>query len=115
MDKRFKFSASQIRPLVEGRGSCLASDLITVEGILVGYMYREITQNNLDSGWRFFAGIESQDYVENPNNFSLYDVNTIANYDPSILAFLDEPPGTAWGRDALGGFKRELFPVGASV
>jgi hypothetical protein len=54
--KKFKLTADQIKPLVTGRGACLATDKITVEGRRVGYMYRERPDNKLDSGWRFFAG-----------------------------------------------------------
>jgi hypothetical protein len=31
-----------------------------------------------------------------PDNHAIYDVNTIANYDPSILPFLDAPEGSAF-------------------
>jgi hypothetical protein len=111
LSKRFKLSASQIRPLVQGLGSCLASDQITVDGKRVGYMYREDPDNSLDSGWRFFSGEESQGFADNSENFALYDVNTIANYDPSILPFLGEPPGSAWSRDQSDRFTRESLPV----
>jgi hypothetical protein len=32
----------------------------------------------------------------------VYDVNTIVNYDPSILAFIDLPVGSALERDDEG-------------
>jgi hypothetical protein len=111
MAKCFKLEPSQIQPLAKGRGSCIASDHITVEGRPVGYMYRENPDNRVDSGWRFFSGTESQDFADNPDNFAMYDVNTIANYDPSIIPFLDEAPGSAWGRDDIGGFAREAAPI----
>jgi len=47
-------------------------------------MYREPPRNTFDSGWSFFAGDETQGYCDNPENLALYDVNTIANYDPEI-------------------------------
>jgi hypothetical protein len=111
MAKHFKLEPSQIRPLVQGLGSCFASDHITVEGRPVGYMYRETPDNRIDSGWRFFSGAESQDFADNPDNFAIYDVNTIANYDPGIIPFLDEAPGSAWGRDHTGRFAKEPAPV----
>ena len=55
-------------------------------------MYREEPDNELDSGWRFFSGEELPQYADIPANFSLHDVNTIANYDPDIIEFLDAPP-----------------------
>ena len=51
-------------------------------------MYREAPDSKQDSGWRFFSGEESQEYVDNPDNLSIYDVNTIANYDTAIVEYL---------------------------
>ena len=94
MSKAFKLAA--IRRLVTDGGSCLATDRITVDGEQVGYCYRESADGALDSGWRFFAGDESETYVDDPDRIGLYDVNTIANYDPRILAILDAPVGSAF-------------------
>jgi len=74
-------------------------------------MYREHREEDpLDSGWRFFSGDESQEYADVPSNFEIYDVNTIANYDPDITEFLDSPPGSAFGRERGGKFKPEPMP-----
>ncbi|MGQ7269015.1 DUF2185 domain-containing protein [Marinobacter nauticus] len=96
MSKKFKLSADQIKPLAEGRGACFATDMITVEGEPVRFMYREHPDNDVDSGWRFMSGYESDQYMENAENHGIYDVNTIANYDPSIIPFLDAEVGLAF-------------------
>lgn len=96
MSKHFKLSANDIKPVAEGRGACIATDRITVDGKPVGYMYREEPQNDLDSGWRFFSGDEDQQYMDNPAHHSIYDVNTIANYDPSVIPCLDAAVGMAF-------------------
>jgi hypothetical protein len=101
--KRFALSPEQIKPLAEGIGGCFATDMITVEGRKVGYMYREEPDNNIDSGWRFLAGCESQEYMDNPDNIGVYDVNTIANYDPEIITLLNASVGTAFQRDIRSG------------
>lgn len=112
MKKEFRLKADQIRSLVCGYGSCLATDRITVDGERVGYMYREAPRDRDDSGWCFFAGDESQEYVDNSSNLAIYNVNTIANYDPEITQYLDSPPGTAWARDSAGKFvKAQINPV----
>jgi hypothetical protein len=108
--RRFSLPTSAIRPLTTGRGSCIASDLITVEGRPVCYMYREQPDDSTDSGWRFFSGDETQEYADDASNFAMYDVNTIANYDRDIIEFLDSPPGSAFGRERGGAFKREPTP-----
>jgi hypothetical protein len=102
LNKQFKLSAEQIRPLATGRGGAIASDRITVDGRPVGYMYRTPPRNELDSGWAFLAGDETDAYMNNPSNHAIYDVNTIANYDPEIIRLLDAPIGSAFIRSATG-------------
>ena len=97
-DKAFKIPGNQIRRLIPNMGGCLASDRITVKGAPVGYMYREQPDGEIDSGWRFFAGDESQEYTNAADNFAIYEVNTICNYDPAIIPYLDAPVGAAFGR-----------------
>ena len=92
--KKFKIEASKIIQHIESMGSCIASDKITVEGEKVNYMYRENPNFKTDCGWRFFSGTESQDYVDNPENLMIYDVNTIVNYDQAITLYLNLPIGT---------------------
>jgi hypothetical protein len=73
-------------------------------------MYREVADHDVDSGWRFFAGTESQEFCDNPSNFELYDVNTIANYDRAIVSLLDAPSGSAFERNDQGHFVPVPFP-----
>ena len=92
--KNFKIKADEFVDIVPKLGSCFATDKITVDGMKVGYMYREEQDDNIDSGWRFFSGTEDQDYVDNSENTMLYNVNTIANYDREIIPYLDLAFGT---------------------
>lgn len=97
--KKFAIDGNQIKSLAEGHGGCIATDMITVDGKRVGYMVRESTDRPHDSGWCFMSGNETQDYMDDPNNHAIYDVNTIANYSPDIIPLLDAPPGSAFARD----------------
>jgi hypothetical protein len=101
--KKFALPADQIRPLAKGRGGCIATDMITVQGHKVRYMYRVDPHNDQDSGWVFTAGRESQAYMADVANHGVYDVNTIANYDPDIIPFLDAPTGSAFERQGRSG------------
>ena len=94
MIKNFKLKANEFVRLVKPMGACYATDKITVDGMKVGYMYREEPENEMHSGWFFLSGTEDQEYVDNPNNIMMYNVNTIANYDRSIIPYLDSPFGT---------------------
>jgi hypothetical protein len=107
--KKFALPAGPVRPLAENRGYCIASDMITVKGLEVGYMYREETDDDGDSGWRFMSGRESRAYMDDAANFALYDVNMIANYDPDIVPLLDAPAGSAYERQGPSG---RFAPIG---
>jgi hypothetical protein len=96
--KAFTISGNQIKRLVPNMGGCLASDRITVDGMKVGYMYREEPDQDIDSGWRFMSGDETQGYADDADNWAIYEVNTICNYDPVIIPYLDAPYGSAFGR-----------------
>ena len=97
--KNFKLSAEEIMPLAEGFGACIASDKILVDGFRIAFMYREPPDNDVDSGWRFLSGQESDEYMDNAGNHGVYDVNTLANYDPEIIPFLESPEGAAFERE----------------
>ncbi len=98
MAKKFRLKAEEIKPLATGHGACIATDMITVKGKPVGFMYRAAPDADGDSGWRFMAGTEDQDYMDEADNHGIYDVNTIANYDPSIISLLDSPEGSVFER-----------------
>ena len=110
MSKKFLLRADEIREIAPGLGACYASDQITVEGQKVGFMYREEPDNAVDSGWRFLSGNESQEYLDDSKNLQIYDVNTIANYDQGIVAFLSASFGSAFARTASGEFVAEDPP-----
>src|SRR5262245_1768539 len=98
MPKKFGLAASEIKQLAPRHGACLASDHITVERKPVGFMYRELPDNDIDSGWRFLSGQETPEYMDEPSNHGIYNVNTIANYDPDIIPHLDAPAFSAFER-----------------
>ena len=107
--KPFRLRSEELQPVATGLGSCIASDRITVDGCPVGYMYREAPDSAVDSGWRFLAGDESEEYLGDADRFELYDVNTIANHDEAIIEWLESPPGSAFGRGDDGRLLPEPF------
>lgn len=100
LNKQFKIPGNQIRQLIRNMGGCFASDRITVDGLKVGYMVREVPDEEVFSGWTFMSGDESQEYADDPDHWSIYDVNTICNYDPAIIPYLDANYDSAFGRVA---------------
>ena len=86
----------------EEASGCIATNRITVEGCKVGYCYREKPDGDWDSGWRFTAGDESDEYMDDPNNAGIYDLNSICNDDPDIIPLLHTPAPCAFERDTNG-------------
>lgn len=78
------------KQLIDNGGYCIVSNKISVDSNKIGYCYKEKVKNETDSGWRFFAGDEDDNYCNNPENFNIFDINTICNYDQSILEILNE-------------------------
>lgn len=76
-------------------GYVMATKKLVNEKKTVRFMYREKGENG-DSGWRFFSGEEDQDYVDNPDNIAIYDVQTIIDIDKNIIPYLDSAVGCAF-------------------
>ena len=62
-------------------------------------MYREFPDNQYDSGWRFFSGEESDEYVNIPENIGIYDIVTITQLYPYVSKYLLLPYGVILERN----------------
>ena len=108
-NRDFHVKAEDMKNLLpdwEGADGCIATNRITVEGCKVGYCYREKADGDWDSGWRFTAGDESDEYMDDPNNAGIYGLNSICNDDPDIIPLLNTPAPCAFERDENGVFKQ---------
>ena len=94
MSCKYKIEPDNIKQLIAQSAYCYASDKITIDGMPVGYMYKEKPEDADDSGWRFYSGTETEEYVSNEYHFMMFDLNYIANCDPSIIPYLKNKVGT---------------------
>ena len=111
-NRDYHVKAEDVKPLLsdwKGADGCIATNRITVEGYKVGYCYREKPDGDWDSGWRFTAGDESEEYMDDPNNAGIYKLNTICNDDPDIIPLLHTPAPCAFARDENGVFQPEVL------
>ncbi len=99
-NKIFKIQKDSIKELIPPMGGCFATDSITVDGNKITIMIREEQTFESDSGWFFMSGLESQEYIDDSENIMIYNVNTIANYDPAIIPYLNYPIGSRLERCA---------------
>lgn len=98
MTKKYLRIDDTLQELVKPMGYCIASDRITIDGAKIGFMYREKREDEDDSGWRFIAGDEDEDFMENNLNFMMFDVNYIANLDSAIIPYLQQKTGSEFER-----------------
>lgn len=101
--KENNFIKIEIEKLIDWKepngDGCIVSDKITKEGFKVGYMYREEPSDEIpDSGWRFLAGNEDEEYMDNTKNHHIFAINTICNYDRDIMAYLHAKVGNSYIR-----------------
>ena len=77
-----------------------------IEGFKVGYMYREVPdEDNPDSGWRFLAGDEDESYMNDSSNHHVLSINTICNYDRDIIPYIHAEIGSVYIRTGSNTFE----------
>ncbi|NUP09746.1 MAG: DUF2185 domain-containing protein [Polyangiaceae bacterium] len=64
----------------------------------IGWMYREGPAEDVDSGWRFFSGADTEEYVNDPSNMAMFQLDEIARRHPDVIPYLHNPCNTAWER-----------------
>ena len=113
MNKKYYIKPEDIKELfhTDGPDGCIASDRIMVDGEKIGYMCREYADHDGDSGWRFTAGDEDEEYMSNPENAGVYTLNAVANVDMDIIPFLKSPVGSGFFRDENGKLVKDDFNI----
>lgn len=79
---------------------CFVTNRILVDGQKIGYLYREVPDNDKDSGWRIMAGDESDEYMDDSNNTAFVSLGAVLSHDDSIVGLLDSPSGTSFERSS---------------
>ena len=77
----------------------LRDEKVLEDGAPVGYLYREEPDNADDSGWRFTANDESDDYINDSANVALVSLGAVLSVDERFIALLDSPAGSAYAFD----------------
>jgi hypothetical protein len=79
---------------------CFVTNRILRDGAKVGYLYREEPDEERDSGWRFTANDESDEYMGNTDNIAYVSVGLVLSHDDSFVHLLDSPSGASFAWDA---------------
>lgn len=83
----------------DGESRAFATHRITVDGCKIGYFFREEPVDETDSGWRFLAGDESEEYLKDLSNTESCTLDTVCKCDNSVIPYLNCPTGTVLIRD----------------
>ena len=72
---------------------------ILADGVPIGRLYREAPDEEQDSGWRFTAGDETDDYMDDADNSRYVSLGAILAKDDSVIHLLEAPEGARFFRD----------------
>ena len=81
-------------------GAIFVSNKIVKDGCKPGWMYREQSINEGDSGWRVFFGEEDENYLNDPSNISLITAEQLIEIDEEVAINLLVPVGYSFERDS---------------
>lgn len=113
--KDYRLWPSEMKPYLpdwDGPNGCFVTDRVSVDGCRVGWCYREQPEPGFpDSGWRFFSGDESEDYIADIAHTEITDLNSVCNFDPDVIPLLDAPCNSAFVRGEDGRFRPEPFDL----
>lgn len=82
---------------------CFVTNRVLRDGVPVGYLYREEPDHEDDSGWRFTANDETDEYMEDSDNSAYVSIGAVLSKDDSFIALLESPAGSAFVRDSESG------------
>lgn len=74
-------------------GSIVSKNILEGKGRLT-WILREDSVDSVDNGWRFFSNIDTDEFLNNPDNLVVCDFNTVAEIEPAIIAIYLLPVGT---------------------
>lgn len=79
---------------IKNPGGCVVSNnIINKKGVLK-WCVRDESLNPVDNGWRFLSDIDTEDFLSDPANMSIWSFNTVAEIEPAVLLIYDMPMGT---------------------
>ncbi len=76
----------------------LVSKMAFDPGAAITWMYRETPDREDDSGWRLFAGAETDQYLDDPANVRICNVAWLLDYDPTLDPAIRAEVGSAFER-----------------
>lgn len=88
----------------------LVSARVARDGLPIGWLYREAPDREEDSGWRVFAGDESDAYANDADNVAVVPLRDLVERHPEIERLLATPAPASFERSAAGSLEAAAPP-----
>jgi hypothetical protein len=91
---------------------CLVTRKVFYDNAPINYLYREEPmeidkeRDYIDTGWRFFSGDESDEYMDDADNTCLISLGAVLSKDDSFIELLESEIGTSFERNENGTFEK---------
>lgn len=82
----------ELKQYINGAGGSVVSKSLLEGKSKLKWLFRE--DSGLGNGWVAFGDSDSQEYVNNVENMTVVDFNTLANIEPAVLNVFFMPVGT---------------------
>lgn len=78
---------------IRDAGACIVSSHVLDGSGRLKWMVREKPADPADTGWRFFADIDDEAFVNDPANLEVRNFNDVADIEPAVIAIYELPTG----------------------
>ncbi|WP_110182651.1 DUF2185 domain-containing protein [Nocardioides solisilvae] len=75
-------------------GACVASGNVLSGAGRVRWMVREESSAPADNGWRIFSHLDTEEYLDDPENLHVADFNAVCMLEPALIGIWDLPVGS---------------------
>ena len=81
----------EFKQYITGAGGSIVTKSILEGKTKLRWLFRE--ENGVGNGWVAFGASDTQAYLDDPENLTVVDFNTLANIEPAVLNVFYMPPG----------------------
>lgn len=101
--KKQKEKAEKL-PNIPNAGGCIVTKSVLAKKTRMKWVFREESVNPADNGWRVIGENDTQEYLDDSNNLTVCDFNTLIEIEPIIYNIYEMPVGADLEiiRDASG-------------
>lgn len=89
-----KTKISDNNTYINGSGGSVVSNNILSGKDKIKWGFRKYSINHNDNGWRFISDIDDETYINDSNNLSVCDFNSMIKIEPTVIKIYYYPIGS---------------------